>query len=351
MVDKEIKEILSAYALGCMDKKNLDHFKEYIEIEGDLPYELLSDYVNLSALIPTILTVENPNPKLKETVAKNLLTLQDEVKERIKQRNTEVSEQLKRNETEQSEITEESQNETLEHESQIETEFESKSFEDSSNFAKLSTRTTLFSPEDYEKRTLEAEAYQEQQNNTSPFNLFNFILASLVIVVMVVFGYYFYNLNRTLNTQVEQLNTKVTELNVDLTYSKDFISKYEKMIDFFNYNDIMIIPLGGTETSPKSSGRLFISQEGREALLEIRNLPILKNTDAYYLWVVSDQISYVLHSFVPKTGDRYVSIPEFPIVPIEEVDLIFVTNEPRSGSDTPQGSTYLYGSIKKEKKK
>ena len=329
MADQEIKEILSAYALGCMDKRNLDHFNEYLEIEGDLPYQLLSDYVNLSSLIPTILTIEKPNPKLKETVAKNLLSLHEEIKKKIKQKNLETAAKLEFKTT----------------------EIESKALEESTNFAALSTRTTLFSPQDYERGTKEVEEYQEQRNSTSPFNLFNFILASVMLIVLVVFGYYFYNMNKNLGIEVENLKARIAELNTDLVYSKDFISKYEKMIDFFNYTDISVIPLGGTEVSPNSVGRLFISQEGREALLEIKNLPILKNTDSYYLWIVSNQLSYVLTSFVPKTGERYISIPEFPRIPLEEVDLIILTNEPRAGSSTPQGSTFLYGSLKKEIKK
>ena len=352
MADQEIKEILSAYALGCMDKRNLDHFNEYLEIEGDLPYQLLSDYVNLSSLIPTILTIEKPNPKLKETVAKNLLSLHEEIKKKIKQKNLETAAKLEFKTTSYSTESDENNFEYVESRNdRMETEIESKALEESTNFAALSTRTTLFSPQDYERGTKEVEEYQEQRNSTSPFNLFNFILASVMLIILVVFGYYFYNMNKSLGIEVENLKARIAELNTDLVYSKDFISKYEKMIDFFNYTDISVIPLGGTEVSPNSVGRLFISQEGREALLEIKNLPILKNTDSYYLWIVSNQLSYVLTSFVPKTGERYISIPEFPRIPLEEVDLIILTNEPRAGSSTPQGSTFLYGSLKKEIKK
>lgn len=347
MADKEIKEILSAYALGCMDKKNLDHFKEYLEIEGDLPYDLLSDYVKLSSLIPTILTIEKPDPKLKETVAKNLLSLQNEVKEKIKIKQTSASES--KSEKEEQLLNIENQQEISEPEQKFETEIESKSLEESTNFNTLSTRTTLFSQGDYERGTRETEEFPNGENAASPFNLFNFIVAAIVIIILVLFGYYFHNTNNKIEEEVKVLSAKVDKLTNDLNYSKEFISKYEKMIDFFNYSDIIIINLSGTESTSKAIGRLFISEEGREALLEFKNLPILKNTEAYYLWIVSNQISYQLHSFVPKTGEKFILIPEFPRIPIEEVDLIIVTNEPRAGSETPQGTTHLFGSIKNGK--
>ena len=57
MADNETNEMMSAFALGCMDKLNYREFKNHIRRGGNLPKGELGDLQNIIALIPTVLYI------------------------------------------------------------------------------------------------------------------------------------------------------------------------------------------------------------------------------------------------------------------------------------------------------
>ena len=71
-VEKEYYELLQAYALGCLDKPDLDKIKSYIDAGGEYPWKELGEFQNLAALFPSILNMEIPSPQLKDKVARKL---------------------------------------------------------------------------------------------------------------------------------------------------------------------------------------------------------------------------------------------------------------------------------------
>ena len=83
MPDKAIYEMISAFAVGCMDKQNYMQFKDYIAEGGDLPKSELGELQNVISMIPVILELENPDPIIKDLVAKKLIGIKDEIKTKI----------------------------------------------------------------------------------------------------------------------------------------------------------------------------------------------------------------------------------------------------------------------------
>ncbi len=76
--ENELYGLLSAYALGCLDKGDLVKLKDYLAGGGDYPWQELGEYQNLASLLPSILNMEIPAPQLKDKVARKLYRIKDE---------------------------------------------------------------------------------------------------------------------------------------------------------------------------------------------------------------------------------------------------------------------------------
>ncbi len=76
--ESEYYDILHAYAIGCLDKDDLLKLEEYLSIGGELPWQELGEYQNLTALLPSILNIETPGPQLKDNVARQLYRIRNE---------------------------------------------------------------------------------------------------------------------------------------------------------------------------------------------------------------------------------------------------------------------------------
>lgn len=354
MADQAIHEMISAFAAGCMDDQNYKQFKNYVRSGGELPEGELGELQNVISLVPSILDLEQPDAELKERVAKKLISLQEEIKKKIKDKKEKGTQEF-------TELT-----------------GERKTFE-----SKEESRPDPFATDLHEKRYSQEEvrkssgAKNEQQpqrtdepreikkpipqalnvqfenkkkqlaSGTQPVNaklLMGLQIGiGLLVIVLILGTFYFFKTTGNLETQVETLTIQGNELRNQLTSTTKFVTDYSEFIDFFNYKDIKIVNLIGGELSPGSSGRLFISFEAREALLKLNDLPSPSPEEAYQVWIESRGVSYSLGLFLPKPGDKYLSIKSIPSVAETDVDVVRVTNENRAGSDQPLGSTYLLG--------
>ena len=81
MADKsEYYELLYAYTLGCLDEDDLINLKQYLSSSEDYYWQELGDFQNLSALLPSILAIEKPDPEVKDRVARKLYRIRNEIK-------------------------------------------------------------------------------------------------------------------------------------------------------------------------------------------------------------------------------------------------------------------------------
>ncbi|NLT50437.1 MAG: hypothetical protein GXX85_05920 [Ignavibacteria bacterium] len=68
MADREIHEMISSFAAGCMDRENFINFKSYMLKGNDLPYRELGELQNTIALLPVILEKELPSEEIKNKI-------------------------------------------------------------------------------------------------------------------------------------------------------------------------------------------------------------------------------------------------------------------------------------------
>ncbi|OGU55332.1 MAG: hypothetical protein A2V66_03910 [Ignavibacteria bacterium RBG_13_36_8] len=319
MDEKVIHEMMSAFAAGCMDKENYINFKNYIDSQGELPYRELGELQNLTAMVPLILELELPDIKLKDRIAKKLIGMQDEIKAKIKERKTKT-----RSTKEKAVIPPETE---LPHKAKITKDILTETFE----------RTT-----DKKQKTLSKEKKKEPKRFSHLLLWIGFIL---IAVLLGGLSYYFYNSSKSLNTEILNLKNEVTSLQEEILSNKDFLSNYNSLIEFFSYKDIAVIDLIPAEENSPSSGKLFITYAQLKGLLEMNNIPALPTEQVYQLWIVTNGVSYSIGTFSPSVKERYFEIQQMPYISKEDLELVRLTIEPRDGSPTPQGQTFLYGVV------
>lgn len=354
MADQAIHEMISAFAAGCMDDQNYRQFKNYVRSGGELPEGELGELQNVVSLVPSILDLEQPDAELKERVAKKLISLQDEIKRRIKEKKEKGTQEFI----------------SLTGENRVEKTVETPrsdpfatDLHDERYSQEEVRKSTGAKKEQQQRRTDEPREIKKPapqplniqfENKKSQFPAGSqpvntklltglWIGVGLLTAVLIVFVFYFFKTTGNLETQVETLTIQGNELRNQLTSTTKFVTDYSEFVDFFNYKDIKIVNLAGDTVSPGSSGRLFVSFAAREALLKLNDLPSPSPGEAYQLWIESRGVTYSLGLFLPKPGDKYLSIRSLPSIPENDVDFVRVTNENRAGSEQPSGNTYLLG--------
>ena len=72
---KDFQSFIYPFALGCLDKDEFVSMVDYIEAGGDFPWQELGELQNLTALLPSFLNIETPDPAVKDQVARTLYKL------------------------------------------------------------------------------------------------------------------------------------------------------------------------------------------------------------------------------------------------------------------------------------
>jgi hypothetical protein len=335
MPDQAVNEMISAFAAGCMDKENFTHFYDYYKGKGDLPYKELGHLQTLSSMLPAILELEYPNAELKNKVARTLISMQDEIKEKIKvdrQKTVEVP-PVKKEEEPVKHETVNNLNESPQYEAGIPAAENDKGYktekEPEQNIY-MNTNNRLFT----ENVTRAPE---------SPSFTPVWIVAALLFMGLCTLGYFGYTGIAELKETVAKSESNVASLKNELRNTSEFINRNSILIDFFNYENIWSVQITGSDPLLKISGKLFIAQNEKEALLQMNNLPTPSPEEAYQLWIVSNKQTISMGVFFIEPGSRFVKLSNIPVIPQEQIQQFKITVEPRSGSALPTGLTYAVG--------
>ncbi|MCK5086929.1 MAG: anti-sigma factor [Melioribacteraceae bacterium] len=336
MANNPLMEMISASATGCMDKENYIQFKEYMQSGGEMPNGELGEMQNVISLIPTILEQEEPNPEIREEIGNRLLKVQ----KKIRSKSIEDRRQTRIKKPEKEFIQRAAHTKTFDIDDKRKRTQPHSSFKDAPLFSKAVH--TLVGDYDSDDQGYE----RNWKINSILLWAFSIILLIFVVVSIIISN----NKTDDLQDQLNSLNSELAALETELANSNEFINDYLEFIEFFNNPNINIIKLSGSAVNPNSSGRLMISFDAGEGLLQMKNMPRLESEETYQLWLVSNNQSYSLGTFEVRPGEKYMKISQIPYIPKEEIDLFRITNEMRDGVEIPRGQTYLFGTITIESK-
>lgn len=79
---QEASDLIYAGVLGCLDRADQTKLNEYISSGGELPSNM-GELQNIAAMLPIILQAENPDPELKDKVARKLYRIKDEIRAKV----------------------------------------------------------------------------------------------------------------------------------------------------------------------------------------------------------------------------------------------------------------------------
>lgn len=342
MTDKSTQEMICAFAAGCMDQKNYAHFKEYMDSEKDLPYSDLGEMQNIMAMIPIILETEKPNPELKTKVAKRLLEITEEIKTKKRLDKKKTITDLKHIKHTSSDSP------RSEHPTpRITLVGGEKAKDDSRSKKTLNENNDIFSKHMNNKYITSVKNNTTPQKTKTPSYL-PYVILLIVIVGLGVATYFLHNANAEMETNLNELRSELESIRMDFNVNQRFINNHMSLIEFFHYNDIAVVNLERSDSS-RASGKLFLSFEEREALVQVNNLPPLGPDQVFELWFESKGVSISMGVFIPQQNQNYIKVTSFPTVAKTDIDLFTVTIEPAAGSESPSGNQLLSGKFTTEK--
>lgn len=342
--DSAIKEMISAFAIGCMDKENYTQFRNYIENKGKLPKGELGDLQNIISLIPTILDIEKPSENLKNELGNMLIQIQKDIKNKVVENRRETridvtDEFIKRDEsTKVFDVTEK----RMEHTRQT--------FVEEIPPQPVVSKPVTQKPEPPKRENVTrlntTPALVQEKNSFG--GIIHWLFSGILLVAIIILYFLFSGKISNLEETKTGLESKVVKLRTDVSRLDEFIIKNNEFVEFFNNPYIEIIPLKGTSTTSKETGRVFLSLGSGDGLLQLQNMPHLEPDMVFKLWLVSKSGTFSLGKFEVKPDKKFMPITEIPFVLKEDIEMFTVTKEMKDSGLTPNGETILFGSLRKE---
>ncbi len=83
----DFSSLMHSFALGCLDKEDKKIMLDYFRTGGDYQWQELGEYQNLASLLPSFLEIEEPNPQIKDKVARRLYRLKEQKRPEVVSQN------------------------------------------------------------------------------------------------------------------------------------------------------------------------------------------------------------------------------------------------------------------------
>ncbi len=348
MASDQIKEMISAFAIGCMDKVNYKNFRNHLEKKGNLPKGELGDLQNIIALIPTILNMETPRSELKEELNKKLTKIQKDISDKIieNRRETRIGEETSFTQRDASTKTftlGKGQQEEKQSKSTIVKEKPKPIISPPIPAVKQNTVS-------HSKNTsVSTRPTTQQKKNNFFVDKLHWIFTGILTLIMLILFFIFSGKTSDLEKKNSELESKVAKLDMKLSETNSFVKQNMEFVEFFNNPYIDIIPLKGAEKNSSAMGRIFISFNSGEGLLQLQNMPRIDSDMNFRLWLVSVNETFSLGAFEVKPDKKYMPFSEVPFMVKEDIKMFRVTKEKKGDVLFPTGETVLFGTLRKPK--
>lgn len=176
------------------------------------------------------------------------------------------------------------------------------------------------------------------------FNWLSFTLAASFALLIICLSLILYSLN--LNTQINQIEEKVAEQQETISDLQAEIQQKEELLSVLESRQAEIIFLSGMESNPDGYGKIIWNTESNDLLLQVSNMPVIQNDNAYQLWVIINNKYIPAGVFsVNSEGEGFFKIEEINNADLQSSEAFAVTLEPEGGSQQPTGDTYLMGNV------
>ncbi len=370
MIDNnEYNELLYAYSFGCLDEKDLAKLKTHLESEGNFPWQELGEFQNLSSLLPSILAIETPAPEVKDTVARKLYRIRDEIKaKRAKQNKDNKSPQLipgaaeeKKEALEESENPKESAIDDFEPVTPIRktADIFSHPVEDTAKKTSEETESKVHKTAENEIDTLSDAEVDEPESTEEPEKKLSYLERKyskdvnkkervnskyLVTIFILIFVVGLIVVYLKISGDVSDYETKINSLNNQITKLSSKVSQNRELQLILTSKDLSTLNLEAVKAPPNTYGKLFVSPENSKGFIQVPNMTELSNNNVYQLWIEINRQYYSLTIFKTAGNLSYVAFDLPSITNLRKVSFL-LTEEPEGGSGEPTGKVLLKGAF------
>jgi cell division protein FtsL len=304
----DLNDLIYAYSLGCLDPEEQHEVINCLNNGEEFNLKELGEYQNLVSLLPLTLTIEIPDPQLKENVARKLYSLKDDIRAK-----REKSQSSPENQDTKVKVNEFNDDADIQDDRQVGLEFEDDSPKALYHFPPVSHK--------------------------NKYNLkFIWALIFFILIATIILSYYYISSEtKNLNTKVETLKKEVNQLNNQLSSSQELQA-------ILLSPNIQIINLKGTSLNPAGFGKLFIDSAKETMYLQISQMSTISEDSSLQLWVsISGKFSNLGNLSTPDNKGFYsFKMPD--LGKNKEISFL-ITEGSISESTTPGNQVYLIGTL------
>lgn len=395
MDTNKANELLFAYAAGCLDREDYPQLFGILNSADSLDFgRQLAEMQNIVSLIPAILEIEHPDQKVKDKVARRLYRLREETRAAKKPLNPKPylsKDSLNPEISDFSSKPESLKEEILVDDVSLNTQAESQPYQylpltpstagladndklnDLTNFDQKhnnSNPQTELTPETLSDRSADADeldlaGFNSQKNDfsfqtvpvfmnedekqqTAPERkskkgILYFIL-TLILCLAASYGiYYFMSMELQKNqSQIVSMNSQIKLLSAELAR----LEKNQKVMAVLSAGNNQVFNLDGTTANPKGFGKLTVSGEGKEGILQLYNMPELSGNQIYQLWVMKNDQAISMGAFRTKKEIEYFPVEQLPLSQ-DQISSFILTLEENGESASPSKNVFLSNLLQK----
>ncbi|MFH0733392.1 MAG: hypothetical protein V1773_02085 [bacterium] len=340
--DTTVKEIISAFAIGCLEKENYENFAAYFQSGKSTELAELGNLQNVVSLLPTSLNPEMVNPQLIDQLKEKISSLYDNLSE---EELGFIKENAKLKKQEEAKI---SATEVVQKVLPIEMDEPNPKIVEDEIIADKPIEEKVYKPlfDETNKPTPETHSVKTNSGLISPMSgkYLLFITAASLIIAIFTFIFSIVALNSS-DKKITELEQKIEIIEIQNHNSQIFITNYQKFLEFINQGNITTISL--SDTNGFIASKLYLSLENNRALLQILNLAKINSNEVYQIWSVGKKGVIPLVSFTQKNNPKFIEFEKFPSLSVSDFDLIKVTVEKKDGIKTEGNKALYYGGIAK----
>ncbi|MEI7811498.1 MAG: anti-sigma factor [Ignavibacteria bacterium] len=377
MDDQKFQEIVYAYSAGCLDKEDYPGLFDYLN-SGNVAYNFkIGQLQNVISLLPAVLEIEYPDQMIKDKIARKLYKMHDEI------RTTKMPLGITATAATPEEITppaEEKHYDPIVESKVIEIpprkrkeevpvpapihdepvlEY-SRNITNENRHNDLNAGKTIESPAEQipppqipheippvkkqpdkqaalEKKLHRVEKEKDEDSSDTGSGFATILIA--LIFALITAGTAYYLLSKEIKKnkdQITSLNDQVGGLNEEVAK----LNKNQRILALIGARDVKTFNLDGTLVNPKGFGKLVVTSENREGIIQLYNMPRLSGAQVYKLWIIVLGQSLPVGTFRTKRDVEYFPIDQFPVPDPGSIESIIVTLE--AGADMPMPSQQVY---------
>jgi len=403
-IEEDYRELIYAFAFGCLDLDEYSKFLDYLTTDTNFNWNELGEYQNLAALLPSILTIENPDAGVKAKVAKKLYSFKDEIRAKKKKLTIEtaenvsdlkepvvniepekpepsivehkeeiVKENIKIDNEEVEVVAPERKTEEIFRPSQA-TQLRGRDIKSFLNKIKKTEEKSSApqkeaseeekiilpreeikleeeKPADKEKVVVEEKTEKSKKSPYVPYRerrayaeSKNKNYSPIIFLLFILMAIGFLWLYFSTSSQTSKLQQEINKLTYQISTLSTSFKKNNDLQEILTTKNVVVVNLVPTRLGNKGYGKLIISFDKNKGFFQMFNMPELEKSKSYQLWVNVSRSYFSLGIFPPNENSDYYPF-KLPQLSGKQTIRFLVSKETKLGAERPGKLIYLKGKL------